>query len=47
MEQEDKVSAMRVLRNHMFVAHKRQEQIHQKEMCEEEGPEKGRQYPST
>ena len=30
---------MRVLRNHMFVAHKKQEQIHQQEMC---GRKRGR-----
>jgi hypothetical protein len=39
MGQEDKVSAVRVLRNHMFVAHKKQEQIHQQEMC---GRKRGR-----
>ena len=32
LELEDKVSPMRVMSNHMFVAHKRQEQNHQQEL---------------
>jgi hypothetical protein len=32
IEMEDEVSALRVLSNHMFVAHKRQEQNHQQEL---------------
>ena len=34
MELEDEVSALRVLRNHIFVAHKRQEQDHQQKLFE-------------
>ena len=39
MELEDEISAKRVLQNHMFMAQKRQEQIHKQEMC---GKKRGR-----
>ena len=37
MELENEVSALRLLKNHMFVAHKRQEQDHQQELCGRKG----------
>ena len=41
MEKEDEVSALRVLENHKFVAHKRQEQNHQQELCGRKGAGEG------
>jgi hypothetical protein len=38
---EDEISAKRVLSNHMFVAHKRQEQDHQQKLCGKKGGRRG------
>jgi hypothetical protein len=37
MDMEDEISAMRVLQNHKFVAHKRQEQDPQQKLCGRKG----------
>jgi hypothetical protein len=37
MELEDEISAKRVLQNHMFVAHKRQDQDHKQRLCGRKG----------
>jgi hypothetical protein len=37
IEMKDEVSAQRVLKNHMFVAHTRQEQNHQQQLCGKKG----------
>jgi hypothetical protein len=47
MEMKDEVSAQRVLKNHMFVAHTRQEQNHQQQLCGKGGAEKGRQEQNS
>ena len=41
MELEDEISAKRVLQNHMFVAHKRQEQNHKQKLCGRDGGQEG------
>ena len=41
MELEDKVAALKVLENHKFVAHRRQEQNHQQELCRRKGAGEG------
>jgi hypothetical protein len=41
LEMKDEVSAQRVLKNHMFVAHKRQEQDHQQKLCGRKGGRRG------
>jgi hypothetical protein len=41
MEMKDKVSAQRVMMNHMFVDHKRQEQNQQQQLCGKKGGWKG------
>ena len=48
MEMKDEVSAQRVMKNHMFVAHKRQEKNHQQQLCGRKGgAEKGRQEQNS
>ena len=41
VEMEDEDSAMRVMGNHMFVAHNRQEQHRQQELCGRRGAREG------